>query len=75
VGSTFDDWIYQHFFIITFNYNSSHIQLLVNDVWLTKSPGGIPHCCLVLGLISSLSNFGSLDLSSESESYVTTDDQ
>jgi hypothetical protein len=28
MGSGFDDWIYCHFFTITVNYNSSHIELL-----------------------------------------------
>jgi hypothetical protein len=27
MGSGFDDWVYWHFFIITVNYNSSHIEL------------------------------------------------
>jgi hypothetical protein len=38
MGSTFDDWIYWHFFTITVNYeyNSSHIELLLNDVCLTN---------------------------------------
>jgi hypothetical protein len=32
-GSGFDNWIYLHFFTITVNYNSSHIELLLNEVW------------------------------------------
>jgi hypothetical protein len=32
----FDDWIYWHFFTITVDYNSSHIELLLNDVCLTN---------------------------------------
>jgi hypothetical protein len=28
MGSGFDDWVYWHFFTITVNYNSSHIELL-----------------------------------------------
>jgi hypothetical protein len=35
MGSGFDDWICWHFFTITLNYNSSHIELL-NDVCLTN---------------------------------------
>jgi hypothetical protein len=31
-----DDWIYWHFFTITINYNSSHIELLLNDMYLTN---------------------------------------
>jgi hypothetical protein len=30
IGSVFDDWIYWHFFTITTNYESSHIELLLN---------------------------------------------
>jgi hypothetical protein len=32
MGSGFDDWIYWHFFTITTNYNSSHIELLLNSL-------------------------------------------
>jgi hypothetical protein len=32
MGSGFDDWVYWHFFTITVDYNSSHIELLLNDV-------------------------------------------
>jgi hypothetical protein len=35
MGSAFYDWIYWHFFTITVNYNSSHIELL-NDACLTN---------------------------------------
>jgi hypothetical protein len=35
VDSGFDEWVYWHFFTITVNYNSSHIELLLNDVCLT----------------------------------------
>jgi hypothetical protein len=35
MGSAFDDWIYWHFFKIRVNYNSAHIELLIN-VCLTK---------------------------------------
>jgi hypothetical protein len=30
MGSGFDDWVYWHCFTITVNYNSSHIELLLN---------------------------------------------
>jgi hypothetical protein len=30
MGSGFDDWVYWHFLTITDNYNSSHIELLLN---------------------------------------------
>jgi hypothetical protein len=36
VGFVFDDWIYWHFFTITVDYNSSHIELILNDVCLTN---------------------------------------
>jgi hypothetical protein len=36
MGSGFDDWIYWHFFTITADYNSSHTELLLNDVCLTN---------------------------------------
>jgi hypothetical protein len=29
-GSGLDDWVYWHFFTITTNYNSSHIELVLN---------------------------------------------
>jgi hypothetical protein len=60
VGSRFDDWIYWHFFIITLDYNSSHIGLLLHNFCLTN---------LSTPLLSSTTD------SAESESYVTTDGQ
>jgi hypothetical protein len=36
MGSGFDDWVYWHFFTITVNDNSSHIELLLNDVCPTN---------------------------------------
>jgi hypothetical protein len=36
MGFGFDGWVYLHFFTITVNYNSSHIELLLNDVCLTN---------------------------------------
>jgi phage terminase large subunit len=35
--SGFDDWIYWHFFKIAVDYKSSHTELLLNDVCLTKA--------------------------------------
>jgi hypothetical protein len=32
MGSGFDDWLYWHFFKITINYNSSHIEILLNSL-------------------------------------------
>jgi hypothetical protein len=36
MGSGFDDWVYWHFFTIAVNYDSSHMELLRNDVCLTN---------------------------------------
>jgi hypothetical protein len=36
LGSGFDDWVYWHFFTIRVNYNSSHIELPLNDVCLAN---------------------------------------
>jgi hypothetical protein len=36
MGSVFDDWVYCHFFAVAVDYNSSHIEVLLNDVWLTN---------------------------------------
>jgi hypothetical protein len=36
LGSEFDDWVYWHLFTNTVDYNSSHIELLLNDVCLTE---------------------------------------
>jgi pyruvate formate-lyase activating enzyme-like uncharacterized protein len=32
MGSEFDDWVYWHFFTIALNYNSLHIELLMNSL-------------------------------------------
>jgi hypothetical protein len=37
MGSGFDDWVYWHCFTITLDYNSSHIELFLNDVCLGNS--------------------------------------
>jgi hypothetical protein len=36
MGSGFDDRVHWHVFTITLNYNSSHIELLLNNVCLTN---------------------------------------
>jgi hypothetical protein len=36
MGSGFCDWVYWHFFIVTVDYNSSQIELLLNDVCMTN---------------------------------------
>jgi hypothetical protein len=36
MGSEFDGWVYWHFFTIRVDYNSSHIELLFNDVCPTN---------------------------------------
>jgi hypothetical protein len=70
VGSGFDDRVYWRFFTITVDYNSSHIEPLLNDVCLTNL------------YEESLTNFGLISTTrieseseSESEPYVTTDGQ
>jgi hypothetical protein len=50
MGSGFDDWIYFNFFTITINYYNS---LLLN-VCLANLAWRISHCCLNLGLVSTL---------------------
>jgi hypothetical protein len=47
VGSRFEDWVYWHFFTITFDDNSSHIELLLDGEPLAVF-------FLDLGLVSSL---------------------
>jgi hypothetical protein len=36
MGSGIDDWVYWHLLTITVDFNSSHIELLLNDVCLTN---------------------------------------
>jgi hypothetical protein len=36
MGSGFGDCVYWHFFTITVNYYSSHIEFLLNDVCLAN---------------------------------------
>jgi hypothetical protein len=36
INPEFDDWVYWHFFTITVDCKSSHIELLLNDVYLTS---------------------------------------
>jgi hypothetical protein len=72
MGSRFDDWIYWHFFTITVDYNSSHIELLLNVCVTNLSMRN-------LSLLSeSRTGLSSLEFwisTPESESYVTTDGQ
>jgi hypothetical protein len=69
MGSRFDDWIYWtsplhlHFITTAYTLNS----------FLTESVLRIAHCCLNFGLVSSLSNSGSLDLYSKSKSKLYYD--
>jgi hypothetical protein len=48
MGSGFDNWVYWHFFTITVNYKSSHIELLLNDVCVTNALCRISDSCLNL---------------------------
>jgi hypothetical protein len=61
--SGFDDWVYWQFFTITFDYNSSHIELLLNDVCLTNL------------YEESGTDLYYYRVEPESEPYVTTDGQ
>jgi hypothetical protein len=36
-------WIYWHFITVTVDYNSPHIELLLNDVWLTNALRRLSH--------------------------------
>jgi hypothetical protein len=36
MGSRFDGWDHWHFVTITVDYNSSHIELLLNEVFLSN---------------------------------------
>jgi hypothetical protein len=67
MGSGFGDWVYWHLFTITVNNNSSHIELLLNDVCLTS----LSEESLTAVWISGWSLVSRI----ESESYVTTDGQ
>jgi hypothetical protein len=57
-GSGFDDWLYWHFFTITVNYNSWHIELLLNYVCLTnlyeESLTALNDVCLTNEFLNSL---------------------
>jgi hypothetical protein len=44
IASAFHDWVYWHVFIITVNYNSSYIELLLDNVCLTNDLLRISHC-------------------------------
>jgi hypothetical protein len=53
MGSGFDDWIYWRFFTITVDYNSSHNELLLNNISLMNlSEESLTN----LSLLSTLSN-------------------
>jgi hypothetical protein len=67
MGSGFNDWIYWHFFTITINYNSSHIELLLNslmdELWLLSNE------CSLKNLWLTAWN------RSRSQSHIATDGQ
>jgi hypothetical protein len=58
MGSGVDDSVYLHFFTITVNYNSSHIELLLN-ICLTDPPEeslsnlGLAQCTTELPIITA----------------------
>jgi hypothetical protein len=51
-GSGSDYLVYWHFFTISVDCNSPHIELLLNDVCLANAVRRISNCCLNLGLVS-----------------------
>jgi hypothetical protein len=51
MGSGFDDWVYWHFFTITVNHKSSHIELLLNSVSLMNL---YEESVINLGLVSTI---------------------
>jgi hypothetical protein len=67
MGSGFDDCVYLHFFTITINYNSSHIELLLDNVCL-KNLFEESWTKLCIWISQSQSQ-------SQSQSYITTDGQ
>jgi hypothetical protein len=74
MGSIFDNRVYCHFFTITVDYNSLHIELLLNSVSLANL------CKEFLTVFVSCAGLWSLEfysswIESESESYVTSDSQ
>jgi hypothetical protein len=76
MGSRFDDWVYWHFFTITVEYNSSHVELFLDGACFLS----LYEESLTVFLVSDWSLVsGILDLCSESqyesESYVMTDGQ
>jgi hypothetical protein len=63
MGSGSDDWVYWHFFAITVDYSSSHIEFLLNDV------------CLANASTEYLTNLVLVPTTTGIKSYVTTDGQ
>jgi hypothetical protein len=67
MGSAFDDWVFWHFFTVTVDYNSSHIELLLDDVCLTN---------LFEESLTSLTNLGQFCTTrTQSQSHIATDGQ
>jgi hypothetical protein len=64
MGSIFVDRVYWRFFTITVDYNRSHIELLLNDVYLSL----ISNWSLLLWYLSATTW-------TESDSYIMTDGQ
>jgi hypothetical protein len=44
MGSGFVDWVYWHFYTITFNFNGSHIEFRLNNVSLVNALWRICYC-------------------------------
>jgi hypothetical protein len=71
MGSGFEVWVYWYFFTITVNYNSSHIELLLNNVCFDESLWRISHESLTaFWLISTTPG-----IQSQSQSHIATDGQ
>jgi hypothetical protein len=62
MGSGFDEWVNWHFFTVGFDYDSSHIEGLLNDV-----------CLANLSLIPNWSRTDLYHSRIESESHIATD--
>jgi hypothetical protein len=73
MDSGVDDWIYWHFFTFRVDYNSSHIEVLLNNICLTNLSEESLAALWILDW--SLLPRIEFESESESESYVTTDGQ
>jgi hypothetical protein len=83
LGSESDEWMYWHFFTITVNYNSSHIELLLKAVCLANLSlsrtdlycSRIQECtafynCHAAGIDVTMLNSSSVPLSCHGKAFV-----